>query len=309
MRLLRDMKGCSLTPSSIVTVGNFDGIHRGHKALIRRCVELAGDDHQVAVVTFEPLPQSWFDPQTAPARLSSVSQKLRMLDSSGVDLVWMMRFNQRLASMPAREFVQQLLVRGLSVKSVVIGEDFRFGKGREGDIPLMRQLGDDFGFETHIMAPVTIHGIRVSSTAIRQALADGDLGRAQALLGRQFAMHGRVIRGQGLGRKLGYPTANMKLAAGLSPLTGIFAVRARLENGAWMDGVANLGYRPVVDGADFLLEVHLFNFDDDLYGCRMETRFVEKIRDEADFSGLDELVAQMRRDEAKARVVLGNRAT
>lgn len=307
MRLVRDMSAHRLSASSVVAVGSFDGVHRGHRALIRRCVELAGDDCEVAVVTFEPLPQTWFNPGSAPARLSSVSGKLEMLEATGVDLVWMMRFNQRLASMPAREFVQRFLVQALCAKSVVTGEDFRFGNRREGDIALLRQLGEEFGFEPHVVEPVTADGAQVSSSAIRQALADEDMGRARELLGRPFTMRGRIFRGPQLGRKLGYPTANIKLLARPSPLAGIFAVRARIEEGPWMDGVSSLGIRPAIGGTEFLLEVHLFDFDDEVYGRRMETEFIEKIRDEADFPSLDDLVVQMRKDEANARAILDTR--
>jgi riboflavin kinase/FMN adenylyltransferase len=308
MRLVRDNSTTRLAVDPIVTIGNFDGIHRGHRVLIERCRELAGNDREVALVTFEPLPQAFFSPVRAPARLTSVRQKLQQFRESGIDLVWMMRFNQHLASMSVRDFVRQVLVRGLSAGHVVVGDDFRFGKDRSGDHVLLGELGREFGFAVEAIRAVTEDGQKISSSVVREALAGGDLVRTGRLLGRPFSMQGRVFRGSQLGRKLGYPTANMKLAVEPSPLAGVFAVQARVLSGpartAWLNGVASLGTRPVVGGGDFLVEVHFFDFEADLYGRRLEVRFIRKLRDEANFESLDALVAQMRKDEAQARDVL-----
>jgi riboflavin kinase/FMN adenylyltransferase len=309
MRLFRDISHRRLSKGSVVTIGNFDGLHLGHQALIERCRVRAGQDLERAVITFEPLPLAWFNPASAPARVTSPRQKLEQFAAAGMDLVWMMRFNQALAELSAREFVQRMLVSALQARSVVVGDDFRFGRKREGDIEALRGMGAEFGFAVDVVGEVVDAEGRVSSSVVRAALRAGDFARAEALLGRPWCMQGRVFRGSQLGRKLGYPTANMKLAASPSPVGGIFAVRARVAGSevGWLDGVANLGRRPAVGGGDFLVEVHLFDVHMDLYGRRLEVQFVEKIRDEADFSHLDALKAQMHKDEAAARTILGNR--
>jgi len=294
-----------LAESSVVAIGNFDGVHLGHRELLRCCRESAGEDDSVVLLTFEPLPQAWFRPESAPARLTSVPQKRQLLEELGVDLVWSMRFNQQFADMAAHDFVHTVLVEDLGARVVIVGEDFRFGKDRQGDITLLRQLGAEYGFKTRIVPAVVRNGQRVSSTAIRTALAEGKLDLAKALLGRAFRMEGVVAHGAKLGRKLGYPTANIRLEAEPCPLQGVFAVRARVEGEQWRDGVVSLGRRPAIGGGEFLLEVHLFDFDDDLYGYRLEVEFVEKLRDELNFDGVEALVAQMNLDERKAREILG----
>jgi riboflavin kinase/FMN adenylyltransferase len=306
MRLFRDNNRSDLSGDCVVTVGNFDSLHKGHRVLISRCQGLARPGREIAVVTFEPLPAALFSPDNAPARVISVRQKLELLAQAGMDLVWMMRFNRALAGMSARSFVEHVLVRGLHARHVVVGEDFRFGASRSGDLGLLAGLGREYGFGVDAVPPVVESGERVSSTRIRNYLADGQLERAESLLGRPFTMQGRVLRGTQLGRKLGYPTANMKLAAGPSPLAGVFAVRVRnrTAGGPWMDGVSSLGRRPAVGGKEFLVEVHCFDFDGDLYSQRLEVQFVRKLRDEANFESLDALVSQMRKDEARARAAL-----
>ncbi len=301
MRVIRDNPGRQLLRSSVVTIGNFDGLHLGHQALIRLCKSLAGDRHSTAVVTFEPLPQAWFRPDTAPARLMSVRQKLDFLATQAIDMVWMMRFNQALAGMDAESFVQSVLVNTLAVKNVVVGEDFRYGKRRQGDIESLRRSGEMLGFGVQAVPMVDIGDCRASSSNIREALACGDLNQAKRLLGRPYSMSGRVIKGRQLGRQLGYPTANIRLASEPSPLKGVFAIRARWGNGGWHDGVANLGTRPAVGGEGFLVEAHLFDFNGDLYGRKLEVEFVKKLRDEAHFEDVDDLVVQMREDERQAR--------
>jgi len=308
MRLFRDLSHTRLSAGSIVTIGNFDGMHRGHRALIERCQARAGSGLDLAVITFEPLPQAWFRPETAPGRLTSPRQKLELFAAAGMDLAWMMRFNRNLAELSARDFVDHVLVRGVSARCVVVGDDFRFGRAREGDLEMLQAWGRQLGFDVEVVPEVVDAQGRISSSAVRQALARGDFDRAARLLGRPYTMQGRVFRGSQLGRQLGYPTANMKLAAAPSPIAGIFAVRCRIMGAAhspWMDGVANLGRRPAVGGGDFLVEVHLFGVDLDLYGRRLQVQFVEKIRDEANFSNLEALKAQMGRDEAQARMILG----
>jgi len=249
--------------SSVVTIGNFDGFHLGHQALIRRCRMLADPGktdtgRPIAVVTFEPLPGAWFRPNAPPARLMSVRQKLTYLEHEGIDLVWMMRFNQALARMNAADFIQSVLVDVLNPGDVVVGEDFHYGEARQGNTDSLRCAGEAHGFGVSSVATINVNGRRASSSGVRACLAVGDMLQASRLLGRSYRIQGRVIRGRQLGRKLGYPTANMPLAVSPCPLKGIFAVRARWvksEGGesGWHDGVANLGTRPAVDGKGFLV--------------------------------------------------------
>lgn len=304
MRVIRDNPGRQLLRSSVVTIGNFDGFHLGHQALIRLCESLAESGHSIAVVTFEPLPIAWFRPDAAPARLMSVRQKLEYLSDEDIDLVWLMRFNRALASMDAESFVQSILVNTLAAKHVVVGEDFHYGKDRQGDIETLRRSGKKLGFEVHAVSMVDLEDCRVSSSSIRDSLAAGDLEQARRLLGRPFRMAGRVIPGRQLGRQLGYPTANIRLAASPSPIMGVFAIRARWDDNGWHDGVANLGTRPAVGGEGFLVEAHLFDFSGDLYGQTLEVEFIKKLRDETHFEDIDDLVVQMREDERQARVCL-----
>ena len=305
MRVCKDLDHRGLAASAVVTVGVFDGLHRGHRALIDRARSLCLDGEVLAVVTFEPLPLVVLDPQRAPARIIGTRQKLELLRAAGVDLVWMMRFNQQLARTPARVFAA-LLKTGLNARHVVVGSDFRFGHRREGDFARLQALGRELGFAAESLPPVLVDGQRVSSTAVRAALSQGAFRIAERLLGRAYTLSGRVLRGRALGRELGFPTANLRPPQGRLALSGVFAVRARFGDGAWRNGVASLGCRPAVGGGEALLETHLFDFSGDLYGRRMEVWFVKKLRDEAHFDRLDELVAQMKIDEAQARSVLGS---
>jgi riboflavin kinase/FMN adenylyltransferase len=292
-----------------VAIGNFDGVHRGHQALIARCRALAEADSghgrlAVAVVTFEPLPQAYFRPEEAPARLSTVYQKLSLFRSAGVDVVWLMRFDRQFASLTAREFAEGVLLRQMSARHVVIGEDFRFGYRREGDVPLLRLLGSEFGFQVVTEPPVASDGERISSSGIRRLLAGADFAAAAEWLGRPFRMEGHVVRGAGLGRRLGYPTANLRIRAQPSPLGGVLAAWARVAGGPWRPAVTNLGRRPAVGGGEPLLEVHFFDFEGDLYGQRLEVQFVAKLRDEQGFERIEGLVEQMQRDARAARELL-----
>lgn len=298
-------QGAPLARSSVVTIGNFDGVHLGHQALIDRCRSLGNPGDSLVVVTFEPLPRAFFDPEHAPPRLSSPVGRLRLLLEAGIDLVWMMRFDAELAGVGAEDFVRRVLVEALGARYVVTGADFRFGHRREGDLKLLRALGERYGFESEVVETLKLDGQRVSSGAVREALAGGEFAAAASLLGRPFAISGHVFRGRGLGRKLGYPTANLKIRALPSPLQGIFAVRARVAGDVWRPAVASLGSRPMFGGEEMLLEVHFFDFDEDLYGRRLEAQFVAKLRDEAHFATIDELVREMKNDEAQARGILG----
>lgn len=301
---------------AVVAIGNFDGLHLGHQALIGRCHRLAQggaavatsnafpDAPAVAVVTFEPLPQAFLRPQQAPARLSTVYQKLAALRSFGVDIAWLTRFDTQFADLSAREFVARVLVADLGAVHVVIGEDFRFGRGRQGDVALLRDLGIELGFGVQVEPAVHRDGERISSSGIRAHLAAGEFDAAAACLGRPFRMEGRVIRGARLGRQLGFPTANLRIRAEPSPIGGVLAAFARVAGSEWRPAVTNLGRRPAVGGKEPLLEVHFLDFDGDLYGQRLEVQFVAKLRDERGFERIGDLVEQMKRDEQAARNVL-----
>ncbi len=302
--------GTGACTPSVVTIGNFDGLHLGHQALLRRCRSLAGTGEQVAVVTFEPLPQAYFRPGAAPARLSTVYTKLKLLRQAGAGLCWLMRFDRQLEQLPAADFARRVLAGALAARHVVVGEDFHFGHRREGDVGTLRELGMALGFGVTVEPAVEGVAGRVSSTAVRAALAAGDLPHAASMLGRPFRMEGHVVPGERLGRTLGFPTANLRIRARPTPLQGIFAVHARAVRGGtvdeWRPGVASIGSRPTVDGREPLLEVHLFDFAGDLYGQRLEVEFVAKLRDESRFDTLEALVEQMHEDATAARALLAN---
>ncbi len=290
---------------SVVTIGNFDGLHIGHQALISNTVTAAVNGQRSVLVSFEPLPGAYFSPANPPTRLLSIRQKVCRVAELGIQLMWLMRFNAQLAGMDPEAFVRHVLVGGLHAEKVIVGEDFRFGKQRAGDVEILRELGAALGFDVHTVAAVTEAGARVSSSDIRAALAEGDMETAQTLLGRAYSLEGRVQRGRRLGRDLGYPTANLPVANMPCPVQGIFAVRCRVgNNDAFLPGVASIGYRPTLGDDKLLLEVHLFDFEADLYGLRMEVELVQKIREEEFFESLDSLVVQMREDETLARSIL-----
>ncbi|MEJ2384169.1 MAG: bifunctional riboflavin kinase/FAD synthetase [Xanthomonadales bacterium] len=308
MRVIRNRPewtgGSFARRATAVAIGNFDGVHLGHQALIQKSRELAVSGLDSAVMTFEPLPAAFFRPQAAPARLTTVYRKLDLLRCAGVDLTWMVRFDGRFAGLSADEFVRDVLTERLRARYVVVGEDFHFGRQQQGDVALLRRMQSECGFEVVTVPAVTRDGERISSSGIRARLAEADFAGAERFLGRPFRMEGHVVRGQQLGRRLGYPTANLRIRAEPSPLHGVLAVYARIAGGAWLPAVANLGRRPVVGGRNALLEVHFFDFDADIYGQRLDVQFVAKLRDEQDFDGLDALVEKMKGDERDARMIL-----
>lgn len=303
----RDVAGPCMAPGgSVVTIGAFDGLHRGHQALLARVRERADALGLKAVaVTFEPLPRAYFSPHPVP-RLGSVREKLAGMRQAGMDQVLMLRFNTALTAMPAERFVRDVLVGRLQAREVWVGAGFRFGHKRGGDFALLEHMGADLGFRARPMPPVEVEGEQVSSSTLRQTLAAGDFDHAERLLGRPFSMSGTVVRGKQLGRTLGYPTANIPLGERVSPLHGIFAVRVDLDDGRiGLPGVASLGVRPTVNTVPQpLLEAHLFDFDGDLYGRHLRVAFTAHLRDEAKFDDLDALVAQMHRDAVAARAAL-----
>jgi riboflavin kinase/FMN adenylyltransferase len=290
----------------VATIGNYDGVHLGHQHIIAALRERAAAVGVPAVVvTFEPTPREYFEGSAAPSRLTRLREKLEALESYGVDRVVVLRFDDRMRGMGAGEFVDRLLVTGLGVRHVVVGHDFHFARRREGTIETLRAAGAVHGFSVAEVGQFLVDGERVSSSLVRDALNRGDLERATRLLGRPYRMAGRVRLGKRLGRQLGYPTANLALHRKVVPLWGIFAVRASGAGLVDHPAVASLGTRPTVDGTDPLLEVHLFDWDGDLYGRYLDVDFVARLRDEQKFASLDALVAQMHRDAAAARAVLG----
>ncbi len=311
MHLFRGLRNLRTDGRGVaVAIGNFDGVHLGHQALVRAAGERAraGGAH-LAVLTFEPHPREFFDPAAAPPRLMRLGEKCAALADLGVERLVVLRFDAGLQRLTPEAFIAEVLERGLDARHVVVGDGFRFGCRRAGTVETLLAAGPRAGFVVVAVPSVIAGGERVSSTRVRAALGAGELDDAARLLGRRYAMGGRVIYGQALGRSLGFPTANLRLHRRAAPLGGIFAVRVRgLEGRPGAAAVASLGTRPTVGGGETLLEVHVFDFDGDLYGRRLQVDFVAKLRDEQKFPSLDALVAQMHADAARARAILAARA-
>jgi riboflavin kinase/FMN adenylyltransferase len=286
-----------------LTIGNFDGVHRGHQALLARLREAAGGFGLPAtVLTFEPHPREFFTPAAAPARLSSLREKLELLAASGVDRVHVCRFNRQFAALSPAAFVEGVLVRGLGTRWLAVGDDFRFGAMRAGDFAMLQAASHEFGFRLETLPTVLIDGHRVSSSAVRAALAAGELQSAEALLGRTYGISGRVVHGDKLGRELGFATANVQLRHNRPPLTGIYAVNVCGLGDKSRPGVASLGVRPTINAAGkATLEVYLLDFDADIYGRHVRVDFLQKIRDEEKYPDLETLKAQIARDVEAAR--------
>ncbi len=304
--LFRDLDGGPLCPNgSVLCIGAFDGLHLGHRALVRQAAARA---HALGVpavaLSFEPLPREFFAGPAAPARLQLPAMRIREFQAIGIDRIGLLRFNAALAAMTAEDFVQRVLIERLGVREVWVGPDFRFGHGRAGNLALLQRMGADAGFVADTIAPVEIDGVRVSSTRIRAALQAGDFRSAAKLLGKPYAIRGRVVRGKQLGRTLGYPTANLRFANKTPALRGIYATWVHGIGDEPMASVSSFGTRPTVGGIEPLLEAHLFDFDGDLYGRHIEVEFVAKLRDEEKFPDLPTLVVQMDRDAEQARRIL-----
>ncbi|MGH8686609.1 MAG: bifunctional riboflavin kinase/FAD synthetase, partial [Burkholderiales bacterium] len=287
-----------------LTIGNFDGVHRGHQAMLERAVSRARAlDAASAVLTFEPHPREFFAPAMAPARLTRLRDKLELMAAAGIDRVHVAQFDARLAALPAERFVEDVVARGLGAAWLLVGRDFRFGARRLGDFELLARVAPRYGVEIEAMPDVSLDGERVSSSAVRSALAAGDLGRAQHLLGRPFGMSGRVAHGEKLGRELGFPTANIVLRR-RPPVAGIFVVQAQVEGeGRWRPAVASVGRRPTVNPtAAPLLEVHLLDYLGDLYRRHLKVRFLQKLRDEQKYDDVPQLRAAIAQDVELTRI-------
>lgn len=288
---------------SVVTIGNFDGVHLGHQAILRQLTDQAAATGLPAVViTFEPHPQEYFSPATAPVRLTRLREKLVALEGHGVDRVLCLEFDQRLAAMSAQAFIQDILVEKLGIRYLVVGDDFRFGRNREGDFTLLQRAGSQYGFQVANTHTYIVDGQRVSSTRVREALARGDLELASRLLGRPYVICGRVVHGEKLGRTLGFPTANIHLHREKAPLSGVYAVILhKIENSAFIPGVANIGRRPTVAGTRDQLEVFLFDFNQDIYARQVRVDFLAFLRPEQRFESLEALRLQIQQDAQRAQ--------
>ncbi|MEN8168650.1 MAG: bifunctional riboflavin kinase/FAD synthetase [Pseudomonadota bacterium] len=294
----------------VATIGNFDGVHLGHQAVLGQLAEKAGEFCLPAVViTFEPQPQEYFSHGDIPPRLTRFREKIQALRRFAVDRVLALQFNQKLAELSAEEFIQQVLLDGLDIRYLVVGDDFRFGKGRGGDFSMLQQVGAKHGFDVVNMHTFSQGDERVSSTRIREALQRGELMPAEQMLGRTYRMCGRVAHGNKLGRTIGFPTANIFLHRKKTPVDGVFAVEMFGIKGEPVAGVANVGTRPTVDetGTRSLLEVHLFDFDGDIYGRYVHVDFLHRIREERRFESFDALKAQILNDADVARAFFAAR--
>jgi riboflavin kinase/FMN adenylyltransferase len=304
MRLALGLRPTQLPPDGCVaTIGNFDGVHLGHRAVIERlAVQGQQQGLPVCVVLFEPQPREFFDPVNAPPRLMRLREKVDRLSELPVDYALILRFNRALASMPPDDFIQTILIEALGIRHLVIGDDFRFARRREGDFNLLKQAGKRAGFEVADTPSVLIDGERISSTLIRKALLAGDLSRAARLLGKPYEVCGRVIHGQKRGRLMGFPTANLLMQRKNAPIRGVFAVTMRGLSELPLPGVANVGVRPTLAGDEtVLLETHLLDFNGGLYGKRVEVEFHHKLREERRFCGIQELRTQIEKDITAAR--------
>ncbi|MCX7089221.1 MAG: bifunctional riboflavin kinase/FAD synthetase [Methylococcales bacterium] len=303
MRVIRGLTHLEpLQQGCLLTIGNFDGVHLGHQAVIHKLAQHAKTlNLPVVVMIFEPQPLEYFLKADAPPRLMRLREKVSQFNRLPVNDLLVLKFNQHFANLEADAFIQHILLEKLNVKHLVVGDDFHFGKARRGNFALLQAAGLRYGFTVEDTCSTIVEGLRVSSTAIRQALASGDLAKVEQLLGRPYSICGRVIKGEQLGRTLGYPTANIQLSRKNSPLSGVFAVLMTGLNGRQIRGVANVGTRPTVTGEkNVILETHLFDFDDNCYGQAVEVHFMKKLRDEQHFASLNDLKAQIAKDAIAA---------
>lgn len=311
MRLIKGIQGLPIFQDGcVLTIGNFDGVHLGHQAVVKKLSEKGRElKLPVVVMIFEPQPLEFFLGENAPPRLTRLREKAIQLNKLPVDDLIIVRFNKQLANFDPEGFVGQFLVKGLNVKHLVIGDDFRFGKSRKGDFDLLKKQGGIYGFTVEDTGSLLAEGERVSSTLIRKVLADGDLERAKKLLGYGYSVNGRVVHGDKRGRTMGYPTANILLFRKNVPISGVFAVTVTGIDNSEYEGVANLGIRPTIDGDKKIsLEAHLFGFDQDIYGKNVTVQFIKKIRSECRFRSVDELKAQIVNDVAEAKAVFAAQA-
>ncbi len=297
----------SLESGCVVTIGNYDGVHLGHQKILARLTQLSVELNLPAVVmTFSPSPEAFFQGDNAAPRLTTVSSRFFAMQNLGIDIMVALAFNKKLSKTSAEDFIQKYLVDGLNAKTILIGDDFKFGTGRKGDYGLLKRSEEIFGFKVEKTETVLSDDQRISSSRVRQCLTDGNFTAAKALLGRAYAITGRVTHGDKRGREWGFPTLNIPINR-KPPFTGVYAVNVDGIGDKPVFGVANLGVRPTVDGMKRLLEVHLFEFNKNIYGSRVCVEFVEKIRDEKKFDSFDELKAQILRDCEVAKTIMEKR--
>ena len=307
MRLIRNLKGLHRRTSPahkvIATIGNFDGVHLGHQAVLEKLLQRSGDlDMPSTLITFEPPPKEFFLKDQAPARLTNFREKFCLLRDIGINQLVCPSFDQTFADISAESFVEDILVDRLNVGHLIVGDNFRFGKGRKGSFVLLQHLAHRFDFEVENTTSYRIDEKRVDSSSIRTFLAEGQLDEAAQLLGRKYSILGRIINGDKKGSTIGFPTANVPIKRNKSPVHGVFAVKVTIEDGRERPGVANVGQRPTVGGTTRTqLEVHIFDFSRDIYGKHLKVSFCKKIRDERKFESLDSLKNQIQRDAADAR--------
>ena len=304
-RHLRDLPFAKLQAGSVVTIGAFDGIHLGHQGLLDRVADIAEKTGRPTVVmSFEPMPREYFGGDRPPARLMRFREKFEALQARGIDVFYCPRFSAAMRAISAADFIRRVLVHGLNARHVVIGDDFRFARQREGSVTDLLRVSRALDLAVEQLPSVLVGDTRASSTELRQLLADGDLGQATAMLGRPYRMSGRVVLGRRVGRTLGYATANVDLRRRQSAVMGIFAVRVHGLAEGPLDGVASVGTRPTFDLSKPLLEVHIFDFDRDIYGEYIHVDFIAHLRDEEKFATVEALVAQMKIDADNARAAL-----
>lgn len=306
MKLIRGHFPPGVLVKSVVTIGNFDGLHKGHQDLMTRLISLSERyDCPSVLLTFRPHPRAFFSKGQVLPSVMRFREKWEMISQSGVDVMAVARFNDKLANLSPEAFVKEVLVDALGAKAVVVGDDFRFGAKRGGDIATLKGFGRQYGFEV-IAMPQKMHvGQRISSSRVREALLIGDFGLSELLTGRQYQVTGHVAYGNQMGRRLGYPTANIFVDRKKPPLMGIYVVAVKGLGSTLLPGVASVGYRPTFGGKQLLLEVHLFDFDQTIYGTLITVVFLEKIRDEVQFEQVEDLVLQMDKDAAHGRRFFG----
>ncbi len=308
MRLARSIESFPfdlVVHGSVATIGSFDGLHRGHQELLGHVLNHAHSTGVPSIVmSFEPTPKEFFAQERPPARLMRFREKFEALAECGVDVFYCPRFDEAMKNISADAFIRRILIHSMNIKHLVIGDDFRFAQDRAGHLQTLQRAGDALGFSVEEMPSVIVGDERVSSTVIRNALWEGDLAHARKLLGKDYRMSGKVIEGQRLGRTLGYPTANVNLNRLQSAVMGIFAVRVSGRDWGPLDAVASVGTRPTFEGTRPLLEVHIFDFDKDIYGEYIHVDFIARLRSEEKFDDVNELIEQMHRDSARAREIL-----
>lgn len=306
MKLLRGSHNLhELSKGSVVTIGNFDGVHLGHKALFTRLrTQADAFNLPLLAVLFEPQPSEYLLKEIAPPRLFSLQEKLQVMQSLNIDFVYCLRFNQSLAVIEPIEFIQKFIINLFKTKFLLIGKDFRFGHNRKGDIELLQKFANQ-SYDIEIFPEVIFDNARISSTRIRQALQNDHLDEATKLLGQNYFLCGRVEKGHGRGRTLGIPTANITLGRRKIPLNGVYCVQVRIKN-LWYYGVANIGTRPTVDGSKIAFEVHLFDFNKDIYNHKVQVFFIKKLRDEIKFPAIEDLIEQILQDIVQAKQYFKN---